>query len=136
MKKKISLFILCGIVLLGLCGCGNNFENEIIGNNFINEYTSSDSKYGNFTTSHTLIFEKDNKGTSKIDIDFTGEFKEYAEKHISYDTLHTSTDFIYTINKEDNSISFKTDNDTYNLEYDKDSKCLIDKENNKIKYCK
>ena len=24
MKKKISLFMLCGVILLGLCGCGNN----------------------------------------------------------------------------------------------------------------
>ena len=30
MKKKISLFILCGIILLGVCGCGNS-ETTITG---------------------------------------------------------------------------------------------------------
>lgn len=136
MKKKISLFMLCGVILLGLCGCGKSFKNEIEGNTFGYDITSNDSKYGDIITSHTLIFDKDGKGTSKIDIEFTGSFKEYAEKHISYDTRHTSTDFIYTINEENNTVTFSLDNDNYNLKYDKDTKCLIDSEKETIKWCK
>lgn len=136
MKKKMSLFMLCGVILLGLCGCGKNFESNIVGNTFIYEMTSEDTKYGNIITSHTLIFNNDNKGTSKIDIDFTGDFKEYAEKNISYDTRHTSTDFIYTLNEETKTIEFVLDSDTYNLKYDEDTKCLIDSKKESIKWCK
>lgn len=134
--KKVKLLLLCGIIVLGICGCGKSFESEIVGNTFISKIESDDSTFGKIITSHTLIFKKDNKGTSKIDIEFTGDFKEYAENHISYDTRHTSTDYTYTLNEKDNTINFTVDDDIYNLRYDKDTKCLIDTEKETIKWCK
>ena len=61
MRKKVRLIFLCGIMLLSVCGCGNNFESEIVGNNFVRKIESSDTAYGKIITSHTLIFEEDNK---------------------------------------------------------------------------
>lgn len=136
MRKKVRLIFLCGIMLLSVCGCGNNFESEIVGNNFVRKIEGNDTAYGKIITSHTLIFEEDNKGISKVDIDFTDDFKEYAEEHISYDTRHSTTDFTYNIDIENNYVNFSLDDDTYKLKYDKESKCLIDEENEKIKYCK
>ena len=40
MKKKISLVLLCGIILLGVCGCGNK-ENS---NNNANSNTNNQSQ--------------------------------------------------------------------------------------------
>lgn len=136
MKNKFILLIISVFILLGICGCGKSFEQEIVGNSFVYEYSTEETAYGNIITSQTLIFEQDGKGTSKIDIDFTGEFKEYADKNISYDTRHSVTDYAYTIDKENSLVHFSIDDDNYDLKYDKDSKCLIDSENEKIKFCK
>lgn len=46
MKKKIGLLMLCGVVLLGLCGCGNNNDN-------IKKFTAVDKSIFPFDTIDT-----------------------------------------------------------------------------------
>lgn len=43
MKKKISLVLLCGAMVLGLCGCGNK-ENNNNNNNYNNSNTNNQSQ--------------------------------------------------------------------------------------------
>ena len=51
--KKVKLLLLCGIIVLGICGCGKSFESEIVGNTFISKIESDDSTFGKIITSHT-----------------------------------------------------------------------------------
>ena len=140
MIKKISVFVSICFISILLVGCGGkSFKDNIEGKTF--KYTVEDSgttsAYGEIKTSHTLIFYKDGKGTSKIDIDFTGAMKEYAEKNISYDNRHSQEDFTYTLDEDKKTVSFKTGEGkySYNLKYDEDSNCLIDTDSEKTKYC-
>lgn len=44
MKKKISLFMLCGVILLGLCGCSSQKEDTIKG-----KYSQTNIEGGSLT---------------------------------------------------------------------------------------
>ena len=53
MKKKISLVLLCGVMVLGLCGCGNR-ENS---NNNTNSNTNNQSQE---TSKNDFVLTKEN----------------------------------------------------------------------------
>ena len=54
MKKKISLFILCGIILLGVCGCGKNYD-KFYGSWEITNYVGEDESSFN----SNIVINKD-----------------------------------------------------------------------------
>lgn len=112
MKKKISLFVLCGIVLLGVCGCGSN---SIVGNTY--EQEIKDDKVNTYSS---YYFKDDNNVEIKIVI-------TYNDKELSNKT-ETST---YSI--DDDIITI---NDKYNTSFKINGSCLIDNTNEKVKYCK
>lgn len=70
MKKKISLFVLCGIVLLGLCGCGKESKEEIFGtyyNNEFDDFTGELTLYKNGSCEFTykeIVFGKESINSS------------------------------------------------------------------------
>lgn len=112
MKKKISLFMLCGVILLGLCGCSSN---SIVGNTYKQEI--KDDKVNTYSS---YYFKDDNNVEIKIVI-------TYNDKELS-NTTETST---YSV-KDD----IITINDKYNTSFKIDGSCLIDNTNEKVKYCK
>lgn len=131
MKKKISLFMLCGVILLGLCGCGKvNIEDEIAGKTFINKEEMEPSAYGSSIAVIEFSFIGNGKGEEKVSIEFTGEFKDYVDK---LNIEPTTYDLTYTIDED--IINVIAGKDEYKLKYDKDSKCLIDTEKETRKFC-
>ena len=102
MKKKISLFILCGVILLGLCGCGNKettfqLSYEKISDDLI--ITSGSTGYKIILPTNTKFFEKPDvlKGIFKFYDYSNGERIE----DISYSTnIDVSKAGIYTIDIE------------------------------------
>lgn len=132
MKKKVSLFMLCGVILLGLCGCGNeSIEDKIAGKNFTYKEESEQSAYGTIITVEEFSFIGNGKGYEKVNIEFTGSFKDYADKNNLSEP--TTYDITYTI--DDDIINITTELDEHKLKYDKDSKCLIDTEKETRKFC-
>lgn len=112
MKKKISLCLICSITILGLCGCGSN---SVVGNTYEQEIKDDMG-----STYSSYYFKDDNSVESKIILTFDGE-----ELSNSVDT------YTYTI--EDDVITI---GDKYDTTFKISGSCLIDTDNEKIKYCK
>lgn len=83
MKKKISLVLLCGVMVLGLCGCDNN-KKEIENNNNNNQSQTTNNSfvltkeniigtwnYGDYGGTATTITISENE------IDFGGRVSNY-----------------------------------------------------------
>lgn len=128
MKKKISLFIICGIVLLGVCGCEKSIEDELLGKTFTYEEESKINAYGSAITIQEFSFIGNSKAKETVDIKFTGSFKNYGlnKDPGEYDVTYTIDGDIVTIN---------SDNDKYVLRYDKNSKCLVNTEKEEVQFC-
>lgn len=89
MKKKISLVLLCGVMVLGLCGCGNKENSNNNANSNTNNQNQETSKNDFVLTKENVIgtwnYEESN-GQAKItisekEIDFgEGRTSEYEIK--------------------------------------------------------
>lgn len=96
MKKKISLFMLCGIILLGVCGCGNDNSSTNIDNDqeeqkeeIKNPFIVSDEKG---YASDEYWYYIDGTITNTTDTNFT-----YAEiDYILYDNSGATLTTCYT----------------------------------------
>lgn len=96
MKKKISLFILCGIIVLGVCGCQNDNSSTNIDNNqeeqkeeIKNPFIVSDEKG---YASDEYWYYIDGTITNTTDTNFT-----YAEiDYILYDNSGATLTTCYT----------------------------------------
>ena len=113
MKKKISLCLICSITILGLCGCGSN---SVVGNTYEQEIKDDMG-----STYSSYYFKDDNSVESKIILTFDGE-----ELSNSVDT------YTYTIEGDIITIDNGYDDNTYKIS----GSCLINTNNEKVKYCK
>ena len=89
MKKKISLVLLCGVMVLGLCGCGNKENNNNNANSNTNNQSQETSKNDFVLTKENVIGTwnyVESNGQAKItisenEIDFgEGRTSEYEIK--------------------------------------------------------
>ena len=128
MKKKISLFIICGIVLFGVCGCEKSIGDELLGKTFTYKEESKRTAYGSTITIQEFSFIGNGKAKETVNIKFTGSFKNYglSEEPNEYDVTYTIDGDIVTIN---------SDNDKHVLRYDKNSKFLINTEKEEVQFC-
>ena len=132
MKRKICLVLLSGVILLGVCGCGNeSIENKIKGKTFTYKEESNQSAYGKAITVEEFSFIGNGKGYEKVNIEFTGSLKEYADKN----NLSEPTTYDITYIIDEDIINITTELDEHKLKYDKDSECLIDIEKETRRFC-
>ncbi len=80
MKKKISLFILCGIMLFGVCACDNNKKNEIIDTNEIKALCIYDAYSYQKETGSTYKYLSGNSQKLNIEVN-----EERDDSYIEYD---------------------------------------------------
>ena len=82
MKKRICLILLCGIVLLGVCGCGNKEIEEIYGTYYnynFDDFTGELTLYKNGSCEFSykkILFGKEKVNTSSKEYcsyDYTDE---------------------------------------------------------------
>ncbi len=112
--KKILGLILCGVLVLGITGCGNNNESENNNNSsngsvqeesnsnvFVNEKTYYCSEKDDDDWYYYFYYENDELVKVKVlAAKWTGLFEDYSEikaESMSYDgvTLSKDSDFIY-----------------------------------------
>lgn len=73
--KKISLVLLCGIILLGVCGCGNNDSKIVVcnitedGANYVGKIETTTTFENNTIVYHTMNIEKTFKNGYKAEND-------------------------------------------------------------------
>ena len=107
MKKKVSLVLLCGVILLGVCGCGND-KKDLTGTYKINVL------YGIEYRGTLKLFDSGNC-TIKKEISKDGENNSTSEfNSCTYDVL-------------DNTITFKYGVSADNM--NKVSECIIEGKN-------
>ena len=109
MKKKISLFILCGIILLGVCGCGNS-ETTITGT-YKQTNASSDTFYLKLYKNGTCYWQQYQENV----LPGMGHNFEYDTTECSYDyndnelVITTQEEYTTTCSIENNVIDCGSD---------------------------
>lgn len=103
MKKKISLFMLCGVILLSLCGCDNQKEDTIKG-----KYSQTDITGGSLT-----LYENGScNWIHKFDLYGNTNTVTYSSDECSYDYIDNEITLNYIMYKGNTSGAFKEK--TYN----------------------
>lgn len=121
MKKKISLVLLCGVILLSVCGCG---KKDLTGTYKISVSTTSYGQQDTLEKKGTLKLFDNGSCTLKVEKLLNGTHTEYDGIVEYNDCLYDIIDKTITIRYRFNEVGTSTTAGNYNS-----SECTIDGKN-------